>query len=234
MPVYGVYLIPEGQLPLYTLGSALLGYDIRKQTHATPLLAGVVGEARLRPWIGNAALFGIHATIADCLSYRAEDAEEIDKRLAWIAQRIAPFTLYNGRFFAEFHAAPRALTLTFDSPDGALQQLHRLVVTLISVLHESSPYFAAWEERLDPPFRRNLIRYGAPSVLEHFWPHWSLATSVPDQETWAYLRDETVRQTGLFTTEETRTLPVTSIQLVEQQEDGHYRIAASYDLNPKS
>jgi hypothetical protein len=230
MPIYGVYLIPEPQHPLYQLGSAFLGYDIWRQTYSTPLLADVVGEAQIRQWIGNAKSFSIHATIADCLAYRAEDVDEIHKRMIWIADRTAPFTLINGRFFTEFHATPTAFTLTFDSPDGALQQLHRLVVTLISVLHESSPYFGSWEDRLNAPMRRNLIRYGAPSVLEHFWPHWSLATSVPDQKVWDRLRAETIGHTGIFSGEETRTLPVNAVQLVELQENGFYKVAASFDL----
>jgi len=230
MPLYGVYLIPAADHPLYRLGSRFIGYDIWAETRTTPRLADVFGEETIRRWIGKAEIFSFHITIADCLSYRGEDEAEIDARLRWIAGRLAPFTLVNGRFFTDFHSAATALTLTFDSPDGALQQLHRLVVTLISVLHGRSPYFEHLEATLDDPLRRNLIRYGAPWVLDHFWPHWSLATSLPNQETWDQLRDATLIHTGLFETAETSTLLVEALQLVELQENGFYRVVKSYAL----
>lgn len=230
MPRYGVYLIPAADNALYKLASAHLGYDIWTQSRTRPTLADVVGEERIRAWIGRAEIFSFHITIADCLEYRVADIAEIEKRLAWIAARTAPFMLNNGRFFTNFHSGPTALTLTFDSPEGELQALHRLVVTLISVLHTSSPYFEHLEEKLDGTLHRNLIRYGAPWVLEHFWPHWSLATSIPDQVTWDRLAQLMVQHTGLFKDESTRTLPVRSIQLVELGEDGFYKIVANMPL----
>jgi 2'-5' RNA ligase len=229
MPRYGVYLIPSADHPLFRLGSDFLGYNIWAESHATPLLADTLGEETVRAWIGNAKHFSFHITIADCLEYRAEDVDEICTRIQWIAQRMAPFTLTDGRFYTEFHAG-HALTLTYKSPDHALQRLHRLVVTLISVLHTSSPYFGHLLEKLEAPLQQNLIRYGAPWVLDHFWPHWSLATSVPDADIWQRLRDETVRVTGLLQTPETQSFTVDSIQLVELKEDGFYRIAGSYPL----
>ncbi len=228
MPRYGVYLIPAVENPLFQLGSAFLGYNIWTQEHSTPLMAKVLGEETVRAWIGKAKHFSFHVTIADCLEYRAEDVAEIHARLQWIAERTEPFRLVNGRFFTEFHASPTAFTLTYESPDRALQEVHRLVVTLISVLHDSSPYFGHLLDRLEDPYRRNLLRYGAPSVLDQFWPHWSLATNVPDQAAWDRLREETVRETALLTTPDTQSLTVDSIQLVELQEDGFYTIAASY------
>ncbi|MEZ4836652.1 MAG: 2'-5' RNA ligase family protein [Caldilineaceae bacterium] len=227
MPRYGVYLIPAADHPLFRLGSDFLGYNIWTEEHATPLLADTVGEETIRGWIGNAKVFSFHITIADCLEYRDEDVDEIHTRLQWIAQRMAPFTLFNGRFFDDFHST-NALTLTYESPDRALQQIHRLVVTLISVLHNASPYFGHLHDRLDATHRRNLIRYGAPWVLDQFWPHWSLATSVPDAAAWQRLRDETVRATGLLQTPETQSFTVDSIQLVALKEDGFYRIAGTY------
>lgn len=227
MPRYGVYLIPSADHPLFRLGSDFLGYNIWTESHATPLLADTLGEEAVRAWIGNAKHFSFHITIADCLEYRAEDVDEIHTRVQWIAQRMDRFTLTDGRFYDEFHAG-HALTLTYKSADQALQRLHRLVVTLISVLHTSSPYFGHLHDKLEAPLQQNLLRYGAPWVLDHFWPHWSLATSVPDTEVWQRLRDETVRVTGLLQTPETRSFTVDSIQLVELKEDGFYKIVGSY------
>lgn len=228
MPRYGVYLIPEPDNALYQLASAHLGYDIWTQTRTTPMLASLVGEETIRAWIGRAEIFSFHITIADCLVYDERDVDEIRTRLAWIAARTSPFSVTNGRFFTNFHSGPTALTLTFDSPNGALHQLHTLVITLISVLHQSSPYFEHLTEKLDAPLRRNLIRYGAPWVLDDFWPHWSLATSIPNQATWHHLADLLVQHTGLFADDRTRTLPVRAVQLVELQDNGFYTVAASF------
>ena len=130
MPRYGVYLIPSADHPLFRLGSDFLGYNIWAESHSTPLLADTLGEETVRAWIGNAKHFSFHITIADCLEYRAEDVDEIRTRIQWIAQRMAPFTLTDGRFYDDFHSG-HALTLTYKSPDQALQRLHRLVVTLL-------------------------------------------------------------------------------------------------------
>ncbi|MEZ4640938.1 MAG: hypothetical protein R2856_39270 [Caldilineaceae bacterium] len=219
MPRYGVYLIPAADHPLFRLGSDFLGYNIWTEEHATPLLADTVGEETIRGWIGNAKVFSFHITIADCLEYRDEDVDEIHTRLQWIAQRMAPFTLFNGRFFDDFHST-NALTLTYESPDRALQQIHRLVVTLISVLHNASPYFGHLRDRLDAaPTQPDPLRLavGAGPVLAalvagHQRPGCSgmAATSF----------DETVRATGLLQTPETQSFTVDSIQLVALKRTG--------------
>ncbi|MEZ4633488.1 MAG: hypothetical protein R2856_00640 [Caldilineaceae bacterium] len=72
----------------------------------TPLLAGTVGEETIRGWIGNAKVFGI--TIADCLEYYATKTwTKSTPASSGSAQRMAPFTLINGRFFDGFHSIAR-------------------------------------------------------------------------------------------------------------------------------
>ena len=71
---------------------------------------------------------------------------------------------------------------------------------------------------------------GEPGALELFAPHWSLATSLPDADAWTRFRDLVLRRTGLFADDETRTLAVSSVELVQRGEDGFFTIAASYPL----
>lgn len=227
MPTLGVFLIPPADHPLYRLGSDLVGYDIRAQRRFTPLLADELGAERCAAWFGAAPTYGLHATLAaGNLTYDDADVEEVRQRLAWIASRTAPFTLVDGRIDDAFHANPHALVATFDSPDGALRALHRRAVTTISPLRVGSGYARA-EDRLPERAREIYHRTGEPWALDLFAPHWSLATNLPDSESWATLRELVLRRTGLFADEATRTLRVTD---VERGDDGFYTIAASYPL----
>ncbi len=230
MPTLGVFLIPPRDHPLYELGSALLGYDIWRRRHTTPLLAGVLGEERLRAWLGPAPTYGFHCTIvAGNLGYEAADVPEVRARLAWAAGRLAPFTLVNGRMFDDFHAGHHALVTTFDSPDGALGRLHRQLATLIAPLHSTSGY-ASRAARLDEAERRNFYRVGEPWALELFSPHWTLASGLPDRAAWEVLREAVLRHTDLFADGRTRSLHVADVHLVERGQDGYYTVAASYPL----
>lgn len=226
----GVFLIPPPEHPFYQVATGILGYDIWQQRHLTSSLAGHLEPETLTRWLEFAPVFGIHCTIAGAaLFYDDADLPEIEERLAWIAGRTAPFTLVNGRFFAEFHGNPRVLVSTFDSPDGAIQRLHRQVVTIVSPLNVGSAYAPRVPGLAVRP-REVYGRTGEPWALELFSPHWSLMTGIPDAAAWTTARDLIVRQTGLFADERTRTLDVADVHLVERHGDGFCTVVRSYPL----
>jgi hypothetical protein len=226
----GVFLIPPPEHPFYQVTTGILGYDIWQQRHLTSSLADHLDANTLRDWLGEATRYGIHCTIAGgAIVYDDADVGEIKERLAWIAGRTAPFTLVNGRFFDDFHANPEALVTRFDSPDGAIDRLHRRAATLISPLHVSSycrPPRADEDERTAALY----VRTGETHALERFTPHWSLMTGLPDETSWQAARDLIARQTDLFADERTRTLDVTDVHLVERHGNGFCTVAGSYPL----
>jgi len=230
MALYGVFLIPPADHPFYRLGSDILGYDVWARTHRASALADLTDPASLTRWIGFANGYGLHCTIAGAsLSYDPADRDEILERLAWIASRTAPFTLVNGRVDASFHAAPRVLVGGFDSPDGAIQRLHRQVATIISPLRTDSTY-APRAPSLPPHLLEIYQRTGEPWALDYFRPHWSLLVDLPGQEAWDAARIAITERVGLFGDDRTRTLDVTDVHLVEQGDDGYWTVAASFPL----
>ncbi|NJL35023.1 MAG: hypothetical protein HC893_15675 [Chloroflexaceae bacterium] len=195
----------------------------------TPLLADTFEPRELEAWIGQARCFGFHATLSDALDYAPEDVQEIYLRLAWLASRIAPFTLVNGYIARAY--APGSLTLTFDEPSGRLRQLHAFVVTLINVLYCSSPFYQLDRDGLPADERDCLICYGASRYrIWDFRLHCSLATNIPDQPTWERLHAALLERTGLFSQPDQRVLRVEHIHLLEQQADGYFRLVGGFGL----
>jgi len=230
MAQLGVFLTPPPQHPFYQITSGILGYDIWAQRHCPSSLADHLDADTLKLWLGEAPIFGIHCTIGGAaLFYDEADVDEIKARLAWIASRTTPFGLVNGRFFDDFHANPGALVSTFDSPDGAIQRLHRQVVTIVSPLHTDSRYASA-VPHLDERPREIYYRTGDPWALELFTPHWSLMTGTPDRASWDTARELLASRTSLFSDQSTSTLEVTDIQLVRRGEDGYFTVIGSFPL----
>jgi hypothetical protein len=230
MAQLGVFLIPPAEHLLYRLASAIVGYDIWARRRLRSSLADDLDDQALARWIGEASIFGFHATIAGAaLSYEDADIAEIQARLAWIASRTAPFNLVSGRIHESFHANPQALVTTFDSPDSALLRLHRQVATMVSPLHVSSAYDAV-AERLDAEGYQIYVRTGEPVALARYSPHWTLASGLPDLASWDTLRHLVLDRTGLFADDRTRALRIDHVHLVRRGDDGHFAVAASYQL----
>ncbi|MFN8635490.1 MAG: DUF1045 domain-containing protein [Chloroflexota bacterium] len=228
MAQLGVFLIPPADHPFYQITTRILGYDVWAERTLESSLAGALDPETLATWLDFAPTFGIHCTIGGAaLAYDDADRPEIEARLAWIASRTAPFTLVNGRFYDDFHARPKALVTTFDSPDGALQRLHRQVVTVVSPLYVSSNY-APQLPQLDERKRELYYRTGEPWVLEHFEPHWTLMSGLPDEAAYVHARDLIGERTGLFADASTSALHVTDVQLVERPARGGSRVVASF------
>jgi hypothetical protein len=226
----GVFLIPPAEHPFYRVVSDILGYDVLARREVPSSLAGHLDPARLRTWLGRAPEFGTHCTITGGdIVYDDADLDEIKARLAWIAGRVRPFTLVNGRFYDDFHAVPKALVTRFDSPDGGIDRLHRLAATIISPLHVDT--------RCSPPrdpndarARELYIRTGEAWALERFAPHWTLMSGLPDQAAWEAARELIRSRTGLFADDRTRTLEIADVHLVRHDEDGSCSVAASFPL----
>ena len=230
MAQLGVFLVPPADTPFYQVVSGILGYDIWSGERRPSTLTGQLDDATLSRWIGEAAAYGLHCTMTGgAIVYHDADTEEIKDRLAWIAGRVPPFTLTDGRFYDDFHANPKALVCDFTSPDGAISRLHRLAATTISPLHTGtfcSPARDASDERA----RTLYTRFGEAWALERFAPHWTLMSGLPDADAWSTARELIARHTGLFTDETTRTLEIRDVQLVQRGDDGSCFIAASYPL----
>ncbi|MCC7372011.1 MAG: hypothetical protein IT306_26585 [Chloroflexi bacterium] len=226
----GVFLVVEADHPFHRAVSSILGYEIWSRVRQASSLAPFLDAATLTSWLGGAPPYGVHCTITGgAIEYADADLDEIEARTAWIASRVAPFTLTNGRFYDDFHAAPEALVARFDSADGALDRLHRLLATTINSLHTAtfcSPPPATGHARLHELY----VRFGEARALERFAPHWTLMSGLPDRAAFEQARALIQEHTGLFADPGARTLEIRDIHLVQRGDDGLCYVAASYPL----
>jgi hypothetical protein len=232
MPVLAVYLLPAEDHPLSRIGVECMGYDVRTGERSTPLLADTFGEETILSWIGRARIFGFHATLGDALQFAEKDIAEIKERLRWIASRIAPFVLLNGRLHPIARYGINSLNLAFDEPSGRLQQLQELVVTMVNVLYQSSPYYGDKIQNYPAQEHTSIIRYGVPGnrILDRFNLHFALATSLPNKAARERLLSALVGRRGLLTQESHQQMAINSIYLLEQQTDDYFRVVEQFAL----
>jgi hypothetical protein len=186
-----VFLIPEEDTNLYRTGSSILGYDIWRQSD----VAVPRGSADLRSYVGEAANFGFHVTLADAL-YFSNDAEieRIKAELRMLTEEFAPLWLTSFDLVDQFQD-PNAIVLRVADESGELEAIHHELVTRMYSLAISSTFKAGKTRKRIPPSdaraRLMVNRYGAPYILKEFNPHFTLCSAMPEDE---MERAEVVRQ----------------------------------------
>ena len=186
-----VFLIPEDDTNLYRTGSSILGYDIWRQCEVPVPM----GSADLRPYVGDAANFGFHLTLADAL-YFSNDAEieRIKAELRMLTEDFAPIWLTSFDLADRFQD-PNAAVLRVSDESGAMEAIHHELVARMYSVAISSTFKAGRTRRRIPPHdtraRLMVSRYGAPYILKEFNPHFTLCSAMPEDEK---ERTEVVRQ----------------------------------------
>lgn len=218
--IFGVYLIPAGDDPLYAFGSKLLGYDIWKQERSLP--------SRFSNWIGGATNFGFHCTVGEALGFREKHLAELQARLSWICSRVGSFGLKGFHLNHNFWAGNKALVVGLKDDSQNLQRLAGLITTTMNPLYMESPYYPELLPLLPKFSKKYYIKYGSPQVLEYFEPHFTLASN---------LNDEISRSDMVSHVEETffskhphHELFVDRVHLVGQKDDGYFEVISSYML----
>jgi hypothetical protein len=226
----GVFLVPPADHPFYQVVTGILGYDIWTRERRPSTLTGVLDDATLAQWLGEAPGYGLHCTITGgAMEYDDADLDEIKERTAWIASRVPPFTLTAGRFYDGFWAAPKALVGRFESEDQTLDRLHRLAATIVSPLYIRT-FCRPSGDANDARAQELFVRFGEAWVLERFAPHWTLMSGLPDQDAFQTARAIVAEQIGLYADERTRSLEIRDVQLVQRGDDGLCFVAASFPL----
>jgi hypothetical protein len=149
----------------------------------------------LRSYVGEAANFGFHVTLADAL-YFSNDAEieRIKAELRMLTEEFAPLWLTSFDLVDQFQD-PNAIVLRVADESGELEAIHHELVTRMYSLAISSTFKAGKTRKRIPPSdaraRLMVNRYGAPYILKEFNPHFTLCSAMPEDE---MERAEVVRQ----------------------------------------
>jgi hypothetical protein len=232
-----VYVVPPEDHALYQVCAAVLGWDCRNERPvARPQLSGIPADV-LAEWVGPAAAYGPHGTIAGWMRVPARERQKIIDDLAGVARTFAPIRLERGRFAqpGDFWYAGTApvpiLVAQFDESLGALRALHAEVLLRFNTRAVSSIY----NDRADLSFynarhRWRIAHYHEARVLEDFEFHVSFATALPSSDAADRLRRAILEDTGLFQRREHTTWLTDELVLFERRPDGFWRLGETFRL----
>lgn len=173
---YAVYLVPNASSDIYKFSSTVIGYDLRNRC------------ILVSPWaeyVGSAADFGFHLTVADALYYSCQrDIDLMCKEVEFVAQELRPFSL---RFkIQERFPNKSSISLVCSDESGTLESLHHELVFRCYRQAIASNYSLelAPIDRDSSLSRARLMirRYRAPYILQRFQPHFTLFTNVPAEK----------------------------------------------------
>lgn len=212
LAAFAVYFIPEAQCAEYQLGSKILGYDVREKSPLT---------SPWQEWVGSAAEFGLHLTIADALYFFSkQDVNFLETQIRDFCARLKPFSLR----YEVVAGFPDATTISLVCTDssGSLHAIHSDMVARCYSQAAGSNYTLH-----AVPTNRNYCMqtertammkklYKAPYVLECFKPHITLLTKVPAEK----IMELTAELAGNFhDVNPQQTISVKKIAIMEKSHD---------------
>ncbi len=174
-----VFAIPEPDTDLYRAGSAVLGYDIWREAEISPSRE----HAYMRQYVGGAANYGFHLTLADALFFcNAAALERVRAELRLLAEQFAPICLTSFNLIDGFQSSEAAVLQVSDD-SGTLEALHHELVGRVYSVAISSTFKAGRARKLLPQnetrARLMVKRYGTPYILAAFTPHFTLCSAMP-------------------------------------------------------
>jgi hypothetical protein len=179
MPKFAVYYVPEESSELYQLGSAVLGYDVRKRT-SIPTLETLRSVPHFTDvWLKKAGHYGFHLTISDSIDFDTGQMNRIKNEVADVLNCFDPahsFTLHRRRDDFVTAWGP-ALVLRYD-PNDYLKILHAVIAARIHPLGTGSGYLQRYlaNPEKEPKFYRSrrIRKFFSPTIFDSYSPHFTL------------------------------------------------------------
>jgi hypothetical protein len=228
----GVYIVPKSETALYQFGSAVIGYDI---WHEQMVGSTQTNVPDVRPYVGEAQIYGFHATIADSLFFSAQSAiDRVMAELKFLCEDFAAFRLDQLRLIDNFRGSGD-MVIQCDDESGTLEALHHELVTRVYKLAVSSNFLAGQTSKQIPSShiarsKLMLEHYGAPNILNAYIPHFTLCSNSPLNKNekghvFALLNDSAAKSQALAP------IDISEICLVTKYKgDQRWKIAKSFSL----
>lgn len=184
---FGVSYIPRPDAPLYRLGTAVVGYDIRARrasdTADLPDALRRVGPLDAT-WVAEAKPYGFHLTIGDAIDGDAGAISLVERELDGLLRSFAPerpFTLHRRDDGVATWGHQREVVVVRYDPNEVLAMLHALVIARLNPLGRGSGYLTRYlsganaEMYAGQPARAAQVRtFYSPTVLDNWAPHFTL------------------------------------------------------------
>lgn len=174
-----VYIIPSSSSGFYKFGSSVIGYDVIREESIPPSES----TAGLRQYVGEAAAYGFHATLAEALYFTTNNSiERVRSEVKFLSRQFKPFRLNGLRVEVSPHDVS-ALVVRADDQSGTVECLHHELVSRIYGLAVSSTYLAGSTVKALPreSLRAQLMldRYGSPFIFQDYMLHFTLCGACP-------------------------------------------------------
>ncbi|MDZ7289370.1 MAG: hypothetical protein ONB44_11300 [candidate division KSB1 bacterium] len=188
MPKFAVYYVPEENTKFYSLGTQILGYDVRNrlsiEMHRD--LQDRIGTFE-KDWVKNARPFGFHLTIIDAIDFDYDDIQRIEREIDNILNCFNPahpFVLQRrDKDFVTFGDPPaywgrQLCVLRYDANDY-LKILQTLLVARVNPLGIGSGYLQSYLKNPEmyerEPYKAHRTRkFYSPTILDDYSPHFTL------------------------------------------------------------
>ena len=168
---FAVYLVPPAEDPYYQLGSAALGYDVRRRREVERL------PGTRAPWVSKADPFGFHATIVEAFECDAASFPAIEEEIRACLGCLAPSStleLSNGRI--ETWDGGEVIVHRFD-PNPALHALHVLLLARLGRFVTGSSFerlMKSGEKYQEPHQKARISVLHTPRGLDTWEPHFTV------------------------------------------------------------
>ncbi len=231
MAKFAVYYIPEAIDDLYSLGSSVVGYDVRKR-ESTSAPAELLRVPRFtNKWLQKAGPYGFHLTIGDSIDFDIGQISTIESELADILGCFNPANEFilkkRKKKFVDFLGS--AVVLRYD-PNDHLKVLHAVIAARLHPLGAGSGYLKRYlenpeKERVKEYRAQRTLKFYSPTVFDGYLPHFTLLHS-PDEES----KDELIQLfTDMFERFDKIKLGSVSL-LVQFSEEEDWRIYKEFRL----
>jgi len=177
-----VFIIPNQNDDIYKFGTSALGYDLRKEQYIDK--DNCIKE--ISNYIGEAAQYGFHLTVADALYFSSNsEIERIKAELSMLTSEFPPFVLNNFTISNKFRDGSD-IVLTCEDETGTIEALHHELVSRMYRAAISSNYLSKQTDKVGLATNRRaelmIKKYLAPFILQEFTPHFTLCSAMPNSE----------------------------------------------------
>ena len=225
MARFAFYYIPDKTSKLYTLGSKILGYDIRSNKVIPQDSIAGASEDEMRDYAKFAYMYGFHMTITDAIEFDITRIADIEKEIGEVLacfSKDSEFKII--RVEDSLLMSPDhddSIMLLGFKPNLALQTLHTLMVSRLHPMGTGSlythflkvkpQYFEGKQNRIT-----KVKKFFTPTAFDEYFPHLTLLNPYSGNH-----RDKVVSQLAdLFDKEVPGEITLNKFYLVVEESQG--------------
>jgi len=186
MPRIGVFFVPSDNSGFYSIGSALLGYDVRANEW-TPMKNEVRDKfpAFNIDWVKKGRIYGFHVTLAPAMFFEMKDLPQIEAQIETLMNSFNPTHEWNmtaqDDFITRWGIHDNIVVLQYHA-NRSLQLFHALVTQLLASYATGSPKEQRYIQRPNTPEpqlydlhqQHRIQNFYSYHIFDDFVPHFTL------------------------------------------------------------